>query len=122
MGAAPRRLDANRLPALERGNGVPGALLLPVSRLAANGVPALAAAFRCRDKLAFCAMPRPNWSRAGTPAILKEGPVRSSTICFTQLLNALHWRLADQDMTDTLDASLLIPTVMLAQICTINAV
>lgn len=70
----PLKLDARRLPALERGSGVPGALRLPEGRPAANGVPALAAAFRFKDIVAFCAMPRPSWSRAGTPAILKAGP------------------------------------------------
>lgn len=70
----PLRLDASRLPALDRGSGVPGALRLPEGKPAANGVPALAAAFRFKDMVAFCAMPRPSWSRAGTPAILKAGP------------------------------------------------
>ncbi|KAA6417798.1 MAG: hypothetical protein FRX49_12221 [Trebouxia sp. A1-2] len=56
------------------GRGVPGPLRLPVGRPAGKGVPALAAAFRFRERVAFCAMPRPSWSRAGTLAILKAGP------------------------------------------------
>lgn len=72
----PLKLDASRLPAAEMGRGVPGPLRLPVGRPAGKGMPALAAAFRFREIVAFWAMPRPSWSRAGTLAILKAGPAR----------------------------------------------
>ena len=49
----PLKLDASRLPAAEMGRGVPGPLRLPVGRPAGKGVPALAAAFRFRERVAF---------------------------------------------------------------------
>lgn len=68
------------MPALERGRGVPGALRWPVGTPPASGVPALAAAFRFKDMVAFCAMPRPSWSLVGTLAILKAGPAGQTLV------------------------------------------